>query len=201
MLVLKVVVMGSSGVGKTAITSQFVINEFYEDYEPTRADTYQKKVQYNGLDILLHILDTAGQEDYTAIRDNYIQSGDGFLCVFSLTDIESFKVTEEFREQIFRVKNNENVPFVLVGNKYDLKDSRNVPSNSCLEMANFWNVPYFEVSAKNKMNVDDVFYELIGIILQKKKNENCIDVDDRSNNNIVETKQIKHAKVIKCELL
>lgn len=48
--------------------------------------------------------DTAGQEDYAAIRDNYFRSGEGFLCVFSITEYESFRDTQEFREQILRVK-------------------------------------------------------------------------------------------------
>ena len=87
-------------------------DEFVEDYEPTKADSYRKKVVLDGeevkiwskLDSTVHcivffqvqidILDTAGQEDYAAIRDNYFRSGEGFLCVFSITEDDSFQSTQ-----------------------------------------------------------------------------------------------------------
>lgn len=68
-----------------------------EDYEPTKADSYRKKVVLDGEDVQIDILDTAGQEDYAAIRDNYFRSGEGFLLVFSITEHESFMATSEFR--------------------------------------------------------------------------------------------------------
>lgn len=68
-----------------------------EDYEPTKADSYRKKVVLDGEDVQIDILDTAGQEDYAAIRDNYFRSGEGFLLVFSITEHEAFTATSEFR--------------------------------------------------------------------------------------------------------
>ena len=68
-----------------------------EDYEPTKADSYRKRVVLDGEDAQIDILDTAGQEDYAAIRDNYFRSGEGFLCVFSITDSTSFDDTQDFR--------------------------------------------------------------------------------------------------------
>lgn len=73
------------------------LQKFVEDYEPTKADSYRKKVVLDGEDVQIDILDTAGQEDYAAIRDNYFRSGEGFLCVFSITEQESFQATAEFR--------------------------------------------------------------------------------------------------------
>lgn len=74
-----------------------VCSQFVEDYEPTKADSYRKKVVLDGEDVQIDILDTAGQEDYAAIRDNYFRSGEGFLLVFSITEHESFTATSEFR--------------------------------------------------------------------------------------------------------
>lgn len=68
-----------------------------EDYEPTKADSYRKKVVLDAEEVQIDILDTAGQEDYAAIRDNYFRSGEGFLCVFSITEDDSFQATQEFR--------------------------------------------------------------------------------------------------------
>ncbi|XP_037938499.1 ras-related protein Ral-a isoform X2 [Teleopsis dalmanni] len=165
----KVIMVGSGGVGKSALTLQFMYDEFVEDYEPTKADSYRKKVVLDGEEVQIDILDTAGQEDYAAIRDNYFRSGEGFLCVFSITDDESFQATQEFREQILRVKNDESIPFLLVGNKCDLNDKRKVPLNECQTRAQQWQVPYVETSAKTRENVDKVFYDLIRDISSRKK--------------------------------
>lgn len=137
----------------------------------------------DGEEVQIDILDTAGQEDYAAIRDNYFRSGEGFLCVFSITDDESFQATQEFRydsahffllgsrftfnqflcsEQILRVKNDESIPFLLVGNKCDLNDKRKVPLSECQSRAQNWGVPYVETSAKTRENVDKVYFMLFG---------------------------------------
>ena len=68
-----------------------------EDYEPTKADSYRKKVVVDGQEVQVDILDTAGQEDYAAIRDNYFRSGEGFLCVFSITEPESLAAAADLR--------------------------------------------------------------------------------------------------------
>jgi len=123
----KVIMLGGGGVGKSALTLQFMYDEFVEDYEPTKADAFRKTIPLNGEDVQIDILDTAGQEEYAAIRDNYIRSGEGFLCVFSLIESESLEDIIELREQIMRVKGESpNVPIILVGNKADLDHARQV---------------------------------------------------------------------------
>lgn len=67
------------------------------DYEPTKADSYRTNAKVDGQDVTVDILDTAGQEDYAAIRDNYFRSGEGFMCVFSIIEHESFAAINEFR--------------------------------------------------------------------------------------------------------
>lgn len=93
-------------------------------------------------------------------RDNYFRSGEGFLCVFSITEEDSFQATQEFREQILRVKNDENIPFLLVGNKSDLNERRKVTAEDAQERARLWGVPYVETSAKTRDNVDKVKYSI-----------------------------------------
>ena len=140
-----------------------------EDYEPTKADSYRKKVVLDGEECQIDILDTAGQEDYAAIRDNYFRSGEGFLCVFSITEPESFEATSEFREQILRVKGDENIPFLLVGNKADLEDKRQVTAEDAQARAKEWKVACVETSAKTKANVDKVFFDLMREIRSRKE--------------------------------
>lgn len=164
----KVIMVGSGGVGKSALTLQFMYDEFVEDYEPTKADSYRKKVMLDGEEVQIDILDTAGQEEYAAIRDNYFRSGEGFLCIFSITEAESFQATSEFREQILRVKGDENIPFLLVGNKTDLEDKRQVSVQEAQRRAEQWKVPYIETSAKTRVNVDKVFFDLTREICSRK---------------------------------
>jgi len=163
----KVIMVGSGGVGKSALTLQFMYNEFVEDYEPTKADSYRKKVVLDGEEVQIDILDTAGQEDYAAIRDNYFRSGEGFLCVFSITEDDSFQASQEFREQILRVKGEEAVPLLLVGNKADL-EGRRVPREAAEARAQQWGAPYVETSAKTRDNVDKVFFDLMREIRSRK---------------------------------
>jgi Ras-related protein Ral-A len=118
--------VGSGGVGKSALTLQYMYGDFTEEYDPTKADSYRKKVNLDGEDSFIDILDTAGQEEYAAIRDNYYRSGEGFICVFSICEQTSFKNTQDFRDQICRVLDNEKIPFILVGNKADLSHERQV---------------------------------------------------------------------------
>uniref|UniRef100_A0A182V2M1 small monomeric GTPase n=2 Tax=gambiae species complex TaxID=44542 RepID=A0A182V2M1_ANOME len=186
----KVIMVGSGGVGKSALTLQFMYDEFVEDYEPTKADSYRKKVVLDGEEVQIDILDTAGQEDYAAIRDNYFRSGEGFLCVFSITEDDSFQATQEFREQILRVKNDENIPFLLVGNKCDLNDKRKVPLAECQSRAQQWGVPYVETSAKTRENVDKVFFDLMRQIRSRKTE------DSKTTNGRVKDKSKR--RKIKC---
>lgn len=171
--IYKVIMVGSGGVGKSALTLQFMYDEFVEDYEPTKADSYKKKILLDEQEMQIDILDTAGQEDYAAIRDNYFRSGEGFLCVFSITELESLTSAQELREQILRVKNDENIPFLLVGNKCDLDDRRVVSEEMAREQADQWGVRYIETSAKTRQNVNAVFIDLLREInLRKSQAQN-----------------------------
>ena len=172
----KVIMVGAGGVGKSALTLQFMYDEFAEDYEPTKADQYRKRVDIDGEEVYIDILDTAGQEDYPAIRDNYFRSGDGFLCVFSITEDDSFRATEELRENILRVKGDDTIPFLLIGNKCDLDGKRQVLQSRAQNQAESWNVPYIETSAKTKQQVDTVFLDLMQEIRTIKANSNSENV-------------------------
>ncbi|MBN3280814.1 RALB protein, partial [Polyodon spathula] len=154
----KVIMVGSGGVGKSALTLQFMYDEFVEDYEPTKADSYRKKVVLDGEEVQIDILDTAGQEDYAAIRDNYFRSGEGFLLVFSITEHESFSSTAEFREQILRVKSEEDkIPLLTRANvdkvnhrEWSICRDTHQDQSQCRQ----GNDQYVETSAKTRANID-----------------------------------------------
>lgn len=146
------------------------MSQFDEDYVPTRADSYRKTIVLGGNECQIDILDTAGQEDYAVVRDNYFRSGEGFLCVFSLVDRESFVAVSEIRDNVLRVKVDDRTPLVLVGNKSDLQESREVSQAEAESTASSWGVPYVETSAKTKLNVDKIYYDLMTMIQQRKEN-------------------------------
>ena len=122
----KVVVVGGGGVGKSCLTIQLVNGHFIDVYDPTIEDSYRKQVSIDDETCLLDILDTAGQEEYSAMRDQYMRNGQGFLCVYSITSRGSFQEVSAFREQILRVKDADRVPMLVVGNKSDLESERQV---------------------------------------------------------------------------
>ncbi|KAI8813044.1 small GTPase superfamily [Cladochytrium replicatum] len=158
----KMVVLGSGGVGKSALTVQFVQLIFVEKYDPTIEDSYRKQVEVDGQQCMLEILDTAGTEQFTAMRDLYMKSGQGFILVYSITSQATFNDLVELREQILRVKDTEKVPMVLVGNKCDLEDDRVVSREQGGQLASQWGgCTFLETSARKKINVDEVFYDLV----------------------------------------
>merc|ERR1712023_435963 len=132
----KIVVLGSGGVGKSALTVQFVQGIFVERYDPTIEDSYRKQVEINSQHCMLEILDTAGTEQFTAMRDLYMKNGQGFVLVYSITAQSTFGDLQDLREQILRVKDTEDVPLVLVGNKCDLEDERVVAREQGQKLAN-----------------------------------------------------------------
>ena len=93
-------ILEAGGVGKSAITIQFIQNHFINDYDPTIEDSYTKQVVIDEETCFLDILDTAGQEEYSAMRPQYMRTGNGFFCVFAVDNMKSFTDIDVFREQV-----------------------------------------------------------------------------------------------------
>ena len=104
----------AGGVGKSALTIQLIQNHFVDEYDPTIEDSYRKQVVIDGETCLLDILDTAGQEEYSAMRDQYMRTGEGFLLVFAVNNAKSFDDISSYREQIKRVKDAEEVRKLII---------------------------------------------------------------------------------------
>jgi len=176
----KLVVLGAGGVGKSALTVQFVQGIFVEKYDPTIEDSYRKQVEVDGDQYMLEILDTAGTEQFTAMRDLYMKNGQGFVLVYSIIAQSTFNDLSDMREQILRVKDTDKVPMILVGNKCDLNDQRIISAEQGKELSDKWGCTFIEASAKAKINVDQIFHTLIRKINemhpikpQKKNSKGC----------------------------
>lgn len=178
----KIVMLGSGAVGKSAITVQMVSGHFLSSYDPTIEDSYRTTININNQDIILNILDTAGQEEFYALRDQYMRSGDGYIIVFSITSVTSFLEVNAIKEQlniVLDADNNTLIPIILVGNKCDLEEFRQVQSSDAQRLAEEWRVKYFETSAKNKININRIFEELVYLI----EANNQTNIQNTSNQN------------------
>ncbi|PIK36285.1 putative GTP-binding protein Rit1-like [Apostichopus japonicus] len=154
-----------------ALTMQFVSHHFLDYHDPTIEDAYQQQAVIDGEVGLLDILDTAGQAEFTAMRDQYMRGGEGFIICYSITDKRSFQEAAEFKNLIERVRTVDNLPIVLVGNKCDLDSQRVVSVEDGQTLARQFGCPFFETSAALRHYVDDVFHTLVREIRRKERAE------------------------------
>ncbi|CAG8501370.1 817_t:CDS:2 [Diversispora eburnea] len=144
----KLVVVGGGGVGKSALTIQFIQAHFVDEYDPTIEDSYRKQCVIDDEVALLDVLDTAGE---------------GFLLVYSITSRNSFDEISTFHQQILRVKDKDYFPIIMVANKCDLEMERQVSGHGFCR--------FIETSAKQRINVDEAFYNLVREIRRYNKEQ------------------------------
>ncbi|KAL1887574.1 RAS1 protein [Sporothrix stenoceras] len=157
----KLVVVGGGGVGKSCLTIQLIQSHFVDEYDPTIEDSYRKQCVIDDEVALLDVLDTAGQEEYSAMREQYMRTGEGFLLVYSITSRQSFEEITTFQQQILRVKDKDYFPMVVVGNKCDLESEREVTRQEGEALARSFGCKFIETSAKSRINVDKAFYDIV----------------------------------------
>ena len=152
---IRVAVLGSRKVGKTALVHQYLFQTFREDYKPTIADMHYKDLG----DLDIDILDT-GMSDCQTVRNIAIKRAHAFVLVYAVDDQESFEYIVEVRNQIVAEK-GEDTPIVVVGNKIDKMGDRAVPRAlaECL-FAIDYETPYREVCASDNCQVTKVFTDL-----------------------------------------
>ncbi|XP_004641189.1 ras-related protein Rab-7b [Octodon degus] len=156
---LKLIIVGALGVGKTSLLHQYVHKRFYEEYQTTLgASILSKVIILDDTTLKLQIWDTGGQERFRSMVSTFYKGSDGCILAFDVTDLESFEALDVWRGDVLAkiIPMEQSYPMVVLGNKIDLED-RKVP----LEMAQGWceekDMPYFEVSAKNDINVVQAF--------------------------------------------
>lgn len=170
----KIVMLGAGGVGKSALTMQFVRGSFIENYDPTVEDLYTKSIEFNNKSYLLEILDTAGVEQFASMSDLYIRNGHGFILVYSITSSQSFKEIESLQQKICRIKQSNRVPIVVAGNKADLEFDRKVPNSNSFDkrQTNSMNMRFMELTAKDNGQVNNLYYELLNLMRDAAKRGN-----------------------------
>ncbi|XP_031850380.1 ras-related protein Rap-2a [Nomia melanderi] len=157
----KIVVMGAAKVGKSAIINQFLYNTFSPKYKRTVEEMHHGDFNVSGVHLTLDILDTSGSYEFPAMRDLSIKSADAFILVYDVNDANTFLEVETLKAQIYSTKGA--VPIVVVGNKVDLVESKEeVDIESTRELVTLkWENGFVEVSAKENVNISQVFKELL----------------------------------------
>ena len=172
-LEVKLVILGKSLVGKSALTYRFINDQFPKEHDTTIEDQYKINMSIDGFNCLLEILDTAGQDDYQSMIETWINFGSGFLLVYSIDDIESFNEVKKKYDKLLQIKGKELFSCILVGNKCDLGDDvRKVSQKEAEEFANSKEIPFLEASALNKINVKESFVKVVHDLLTKTQERN-----------------------------
>ena len=176
---IKLLTLGESGVGKTTLILNYInpnikIN-YLEKYNPTIGVDYQKKViTIDNKNIDIEIWDTAGQERFKNITSHYYSGADGILLLFDISDKSSFEKLSFWINDLNNKVYLENISLILIGNKTDLDDKREVSIEEAKKFAEKNNIEYFEISAINNIGI----IEMMEYFIQKCYNNIKQKMDD-----------------------
>ena len=166
--------MGDSGVGKSCIILRYIENNFSTNLmNSIGVDFKLKNIELDNKKIKLQIWDTAGQERFRTITTSYYKGAHAILIVFDITDRESFEHVRNWMADIDKFA-KEGVLRILVGNKCDLENSRQVKKEEGNEIANKYGIKYIETSAKETTNIEDLFISTAKNLLSKQVNSSGI---------------------------
>ncbi|KAL1926498.1 hypothetical protein VTP01DRAFT_5827 [Rhizomucor pusillus] len=179
-VLLKVIILGDSGVGKTSLMNQYVNKKFSSQYKATiGADFLTKEVLVDDRLVTMQIWDTAGQERFQSLGVAFYRGADCCVLTYDVNNSRSFESLDQWRDEFLvqaSPRDPESFPFVLLGNKIDVEESRRMVSQ---KRAMAWcqskgNVPYFETSAKEAINVEQAFQTIAKNALSR---ETDVDID------------------------
>ena len=197
---LKIILVGDTNVGKTSLLLRYTDELFPNKHISTVGVEYRiKKLEYKGFRVKMQIWETAGQERFHSITKSYFNSTDGILFVFDISDYKSF---EEIKAWI--IESEEIVSDfkkLLIGNKCDLKHKIAVTKEEVNNYCKEKNIEFLETSAKENINLNEVFNKIIELIFKDKTDNEIIKIFGVRNQNLClinEKKKKKKDKDVKC---
>ncbi|KAJ1675515.1 hypothetical protein EV182_001113 [Spiromyces aspiralis] len=174
-VLLKVIILGDSGVGKTSLLNQFVNHRFTDQYKATiGADFLTKEFVIDDTLVIMQVWDTAGQERFQSLGVAFYRGSDCCVLCFDVNDAKSFESLDNWRDEFLiqaAPQDPENFPFIVIGNKIDVDESKRMVSQ---KRAAAWcqakgSIPFFETSAKEATRVEEAFYEIAKKALEQEK--------------------------------
>jgi len=175
----RVAVFGAGGVGKSSLVQRFVRGTFSENYVPTIEDTYRQVIHCNKQQNVctLQITDTTGSHQFPAMQRLSISKGHAFILVYAITSKQSLQELVPIYETIKEIKGTEadEIPVMLVGNKFDEAGTREVKKELGEALAKKWGCGFIETSAKTDANVRELFQQLLAL---EKRRSLTLDAED-----------------------
>ena len=165
-----VVVLGPGGVGKTSLTIKLITDNFINYYDPTIEDCYKVAQVVDGERTFLEIIDTAGQVEYSSMQDQWVRENEAFVLVYAIDNADTLDEVQDLKTKIERCNREDGKirEIVLVGNKCDCVEERQVPFEEGQALANEWGAHFMETSAKDMTNVTECFHEAVRAIKKSK---------------------------------
>ncbi len=161
--ILKIVLVGETGVGKTSIFSQFIDNVFHEDFQASTGSTYHtKSIKFDdGKELKLDIWDTAGQEKYRALTQMFYKDANAAILIYDITNQDSFEELKKYWVKQIKESSSSDIIIVIDANKSDLIEEEQVNEEDARKFADEINAIFCCTSAKNKVGIDDLFVEIV----------------------------------------
>ena len=171
-ILFKLILVGDSGVGKTNILSRYINNEYSSNSESTVGVEFSTKMlNKNNKKIKVQIWDTAGQERYKSITSVFYKGAKGGFIVYDITRKDTFNSTDKWINDL-KMNGDENISLILIGNKSDLQDQREVSLEDMTKKAELFGVNFCETSALNNTNIDKVFDIVVEDMIKKFDGKN-----------------------------
>lgn len=189
---LKILIIGDSGVGKSALLTRFVDQHYSEQYISTIGVDFKiRTIKIDEKIVKLQIWDTAGQERFKAIISSYYRGAHGVLIVYNVTDRESFNNVRKWLNEVNQSLEAQ-VPILLVGTKNDLQNHRMVSLEEGQKLADSLGIKLIETSAKSNINIEESFYELAQQI--KNKHDRGLKISSTQSKSISPLKSYQCSK-------
>ena len=189
--ICQLLIIGDTSVGKTSLITRYTNGTFKEEYLATVGlDYYSKEEIINNKTINIKIWDTAGQERFKALTQSYFRNAEGVILAFDVTNTSSYDNLKDWIGSIKKNLEGKNIflPLIIVGNKIDMEESREVEKETAEQFATENNYKYFEASAKTGEGVDDAVRDLVNQVL----NNNQIDEQKMEARKSVQLKEEDH---------
>ena len=181
---IQLLTVGDSSVGKTSLITRYANGTFKEEYLATVGlDYYTKDEIINNKSYHIKLWDTAGQERFKSLTQSYFRNAEGVLLCFDITNTDSFNNLKDWIGSIKENMERQNIflPLIIIGNKIDMEESREINKENAEKFATENNYKYFETSAKTGENVDEAIKELVNQVLKQNTQEDGQKTDSRNS--------------------
>eukprot|EP01119_Soliformovum_irregulare_P006668 TRINITY_DN188_c0_g1_i1.p1 TRINITY_DN188_c0_g1~~TRINITY_DN188_c0_g1_i1.p1 ORF type:complete len:206 (-),score=41.37 TRINITY_DN188_c0_g1_i1:62-679(-) len=172
-VLLKVVILGNAGVGKTSVMNQYVNRKFSAAYKATiGADFLTREVMVDGKLVTMQIWDTAGQDRFQSLGVAFYRGSDACILVYDVNNGASFEALQTWKDEFLlqaRPSHPEEIPFVVLGNKIDMPENRMVSQRRAQTWCQSFNAPHYETSAKDGINIEQAFATMAQRVVSQAK--------------------------------